>query len=125
MVLLALDTTTAAGSVALWRDGLIEEQPGDPARSHAERLPGELAALLARHGCTTNDVDRYAVASGPGSFTGLRVGIATVQGLALVGARVVGKHRHPPLVEQFTVLEGELTVKRDGHTEIFTRARRP
>jgi tRNA threonylcarbamoyladenosine biosynthesis protein TsaB len=89
MVLLALDTTTAAGSVALWRHGLIEEQAGEAARSHAERLPGELAALLARHGCTTRDVDRYAVASGPGSFTGLRVGIATVQGLALVGARLV------------------------------------
>ena len=42
MLLLALDTTTAAGSVALWRDGLIEERAGDPARSHAERLPGDL-----------------------------------------------------------------------------------
>lgn len=89
MLLLALDTTTAAGSLALWRDGLVEEQPGDAARSHAERLPGDLAALLARHGHTTRDVDRYAVASGPGSFTGLRVGIATVQGLALVGGRPV------------------------------------
>jgi tRNA threonylcarbamoyladenosine biosynthesis protein TsaB len=89
MVLLALDTTTPAGSVALWRDGLVEEQPGDAARSHAERLPGDLAALLARHGLTTDDVDRYAVAAGPGSFTGLRVGIATVQGLALVGGRPV------------------------------------
>jgi quercetin dioxygenase-like cupin family protein len=35
---------------------------------------------------------------------------------ALVGARVVGEHRHPALVERFTVLEGQLTVKRDGHT---------
>ena len=36
--------------------------------------------------------------------------------IALVGARVAGEHRHPALVEQFTVLEGELTVKRDGRT---------
>ena len=42
MLLLALDTTTAAGSVALWRDGLLEERGGDAARSHAERLPGDL-----------------------------------------------------------------------------------
>jgi tRNA threonylcarbamoyladenosine biosynthesis protein TsaB len=89
MLLLALDTTTAAGSVALWRGGLIDERAGDAARSHAERLPGELVALLAAHGHTTRDVERYAVASGPGSFTGLRIGIATVQGLALVGDRLV------------------------------------
>ena len=66
MLLLALDTSTPAGSLALWRDGLVEEQPGDAARSHAERLPGDLAALLARHGLSADDVDRYAVAAGPG-----------------------------------------------------------
>jgi hypothetical protein len=38
---------------------------------------------------------------------------------ALVGARVLGEHRHPALVEQFTVLEGELTVKRDEQTSIL------
>src|SRR6201993_4746459 len=38
---------------------------------------------------------------------------------ALVGARVAGEHYHPALVEKFTVLEGELTVKRDGHTGIL------
>ena len=89
MLLLALDTTTAAGSVALWRDGLIEERAGDPARSHAERLPGDLGAILGAHGLAPRDVERYAVAAGPGSFTGLRIGIATVQGLALVGDRLV------------------------------------
>jgi tRNA threonylcarbamoyladenosine biosynthesis protein TsaB len=89
MLLLALDTTTAAGSVALWRDGLVEERAGDAARSHAERLPGELAALLTAHGLAVRDVERYAVAAGPGSFTGIRIGIATVQGLALVDDRLV------------------------------------
>lgn len=38
---------------------------------------------------------------------------------ALVGARVVGEHRHPAIVERFTALEGELTVKRDGQTSIL------
>jgi tRNA threonylcarbamoyladenosine biosynthesis protein TsaB len=89
MLLLALDTTTAAGSMALWRDGLIEERSGDAARSHAERLPGDLVALLGAHGLAVGDVDRFAVAAGPGSFTGLRIGIATIQGLALVGGRLV------------------------------------
>ena len=46
-------------------------------------------------------------------------GRATVELIALVGARVVGEHRHPALVERFTALEGELTVKRDGQTSIL------
>jgi tRNA threonylcarbamoyladenosine biosynthesis protein TsaB len=89
LMLLALDTTTAAGSVALWRDGLIEERAGDPGRSHAERLPADLVAILGAHGLGPRDVDRYAVAAGPGSFTGVRIGIATIQGLALVNDRLV------------------------------------
>jgi quercetin dioxygenase-like cupin family protein len=46
-------------------------------------------------------------------------GRATADLTVLVGGRVVGEHRHPALVEQFTVLEGELTVKRDGQTTIL------
>ena len=93
MLLVALDTTTAAGSAALWQDGrLLEERAGDAARSHAERLPGDLVALLAAHGRTVRDADAFAVAAGPGSFTGLRIGIATIQGLALVNDRRVHAH---------------------------------
>ena len=88
MRVLALDSTTRAGSVALVEDGVvIDERAGDPARTHGERLPAELAAL----GAAWSTIDIFAVASGPGSFTGLRIGIATMQGLALVtGARVAG-----------------------------------
>jgi len=46
-------------------------------------------------------------------------GRATAELTALVGARVVGEHLHPALVERFTVLEGELTVKRDGQTSVL------
>jgi len=46
-------------------------------------------------------------------------GRATTELTALVGARVVGEHRHPALVERFTVLEGELTMRRDGRTSIL------
>ena len=85
MRVLALDTTTRAGSVALVHDDLsVDERSGDAARTHAERLPSEILALLAAHGWTTADVDLFAVAAGPGSFTGLRIGIATIQGLAFV-----------------------------------------
>ena len=90
MLILALDTTSRAGSVALARDGgVLDQQKGDPSRTHGERLPGDIGDLLERHGLTVADVDLYAVAAGPGSFTGLRVGIATIQGLALAHARPV------------------------------------
>ena len=92
MRVLALDTTTRAGSVAMVDDDrVVDERGGDAARSHAERLPAEILALLDAHALTLADVDLLAVASGPGSFTGLRIGIATIQGLALVGGtRIVG-----------------------------------
>ena len=88
MVVLALDTSTPAGSVALARDGeLLGCRSGDPARTHGERLPGDLLALLAEHDLAVGDVDVFAACCGPGSFTGLRVGLATVQALALVNGR--------------------------------------
>ena len=92
MRVLALDTTTRAGSVALVDDNVIvEERPGDPSRTHAERLPAELLALPEAHGIALSAIDLFAVAAGPGSFTGLRIGLATMQGLAFVtGRRIAG-----------------------------------
>ena len=84
MFILALDTTSSAGSCALMRDDdLVREDASDSSRSHASKLPAELATLLQRTGVGLHDIDALAVGIGPGSFTGLRVGIATMQGLAV------------------------------------------
>ncbi len=84
MWLLALETTTRDGSVALLEDDrVVAELAGDPALSHAERLPADFAAVLATAGLAPGDLDLLAVATGPGGFTGLRIGLAAVQGLAL------------------------------------------
>lgn len=84
MWVLALDTTTRDGSVALVRDDdVVIARPGEAAFSHAERLPADLRDLLAAAGLSLADIDLVAVATGPGGFTGLRIGLAAAQGLAL------------------------------------------
>jgi tRNA threonylcarbamoyladenosine biosynthesis protein TsaB len=91
MTILAIDTTSRAGSLAIVRGGtVLYEAEGDPAVTHGQRLPAGIAQALAAAGLGIDTVDLFAVAAGPGSFTGLRVGIATVQGLAMAhGRRVV------------------------------------
>jgi tRNA threonylcarbamoyladenosine biosynthesis protein TsaB len=89
MIILALDTATRGGSAALLADASCDARAGDAARTHGERLPAELLSLLSSHGIGVRDVDRFAIVAGPGSFTGLRVGMASMQGLALVTDRLV------------------------------------
>ena len=90
MHVLALDTTTRDGSVALVTEhGVVDERRGDASRTHVERMPGEILDLIDAHGLSVDAIDLFAVASGPGSFTGLRIGMATIQGLALAAGRRV------------------------------------
>jgi tRNA threonylcarbamoyladenosine biosynthesis protein TsaB len=91
MRVLALDTTTRAGSVAVVDDdAVLVERAGDPDRSFAERLPADALIALEASRLGLADIDVFAIAAGPGSFTGLRIGIATMQGFAFTrGRRVV------------------------------------
>ena len=84
LYILALDTTSRVGSLAVARDdAILTLSVGDPARTHGERLPADIQRALARAGVPVEGLDRLAVAAGPGSFTGLRVGIAAIQGIAV------------------------------------------
>src|SRR5687768_6007638 len=88
MLVLALDTTARGGSCALARDGVVVCEEGrDVSLAPASRLPRDLRALLDHASASLHDVDIFAVATGPGSFTGLRVGIATMQGLAFAAGK--------------------------------------
>ena len=88
MVILALDTTTPVGSCALAADGVVMlEEASDPSLPPAARLPRDLMTILEHGGMRLGDVDGFAVATGPGSFTGLRIGIATMQGLAFAAGK--------------------------------------
>ena len=84
MRILAVDTTSAHGSVALLSGSALTGMLGfSTARpEHAERLLPSMELLLKRAGSSLDEVEAFAVASGPGSFTGLRIGIAAVEGLA-------------------------------------------
>jgi tRNA threonylcarbamoyladenosine biosynthesis protein TsaB len=84
VLVLALDTTTRSGSAAVVDDGeILGEIVGDLSRTHGERLPRDLMRALEVAAVPLEAIDLLAVAAGPGSFTGLRVGIAAMQGLAM------------------------------------------
>lgn len=88
---LALDTTGETGSLALAIDDRILEQIElHSADGFAHVIFVEIERLLARHQLTVRDIDCFASASGPGSFTGVRVGLTAVKGLAeATGKRVI------------------------------------
>jgi tRNA threonylcarbamoyladenosine biosynthesis protein TsaB len=84
-MLLAIDTSTRQAGVALYdrRRGLLAEHTWFTANRHTEELMPAIAGLFAVTGATPADLAAVAVAIGPGSFTGLRVGLAAAKGLAL------------------------------------------
>jgi tRNA threonylcarbamoyladenosine biosynthesis protein TsaB len=88
--LLAVETSTLTGALALVEDGrLLAESRLGVAVTHGERLVPAIQALLQTARVPVTGVDAFAVAVGPGSFTGLRIGISTVKGLAYATGRPV------------------------------------
>lgn len=87
MKVLALETSGTMGGVAIMDSeaGLLaESRINVKAVSHSERLMNEVHVTLQKCGLTIRDIDALAVAVGPGSFTGLRIGVASAKGLAFI-----------------------------------------
>lgn len=99
MILLAVDTSGKDGSIALARADasravssaaieVLDQVPLEGGNFSAQLVP-QIAALLARHALSKNDLGGFAVVSGPGSFTGLRVGLAAIKALGEILAKPI------------------------------------
>jgi len=95
MLILAIDTATKTGSVALFdsnpKKGLIGEITINNKLNHSDTLMTIIDSLFKVNGFKPSDIDRVAVSIGPGSFTGIRVGLGVAKGIvSATGAEIVG-----------------------------------
>jgi tRNA threonylcarbamoyladenosine biosynthesis protein TsaB len=91
MRILAIETATMLGGIALLDDsaGLIAEIRLNVKSTHSERLMTGAEHILKQSGLTITDIDCFALSIGPGSFTGLRIGLSTVKGLSYATGKPV------------------------------------
>ncbi|NWF93170.1 MAG: tRNA (adenosine(37)-N6)-threonylcarbamoyltransferase complex dimerization subunit type 1 TsaB [Syntrophaceae bacterium] len=90
MKVLGIDTSTSCGSVGLIDDeSIISEYLLNISVTHSERLLGAIQLVLREARIAVEDLDGWAISLGPGSFTGLRIGVSTVKGLALATQKPV------------------------------------
>ena len=87
MNVLGIDTSTVTLSVAMLRDGAVAGQRTDQVERNRTGLLTVIDALFADVGLSPSDIDAVAVGAGPGSFTGLRIGMATAKGIAFAIGR--------------------------------------
>jgi tRNA threonylcarbamoyladenosine biosynthesis protein TsaB len=125
MLLLVTDTSGRNGTVALARAGdrdqidLLEVVPLAGGMFSAQLVP-QIAALLQRHGISKTDLDGFVVVSGPGSFTGLRVGLAAIKALAEVLQKPVAAVSLLELIAIASRREGRVVAVLDGgRGEVF------
>jgi tRNA threonylcarbamoyladenosine biosynthesis protein TsaB len=118
VILLAIDTSDARGSVSVLRDwDTLATKAHDTSEDYSVWLLGAVAEALAAAGKRMEEVDVLAVSTGPGSFTGLRVGLTTVKAWAEVyGKPVVGVSRPEAM--------GRLLERRSGFRAAFYDAQR-
>lgn len=108
MLILALDSTATTATAALWRDGsVLCEYTVNAGNTHSVTLLPMIEHMVKLCRISLDDIDAYAVSAGPGSFTGVRIGAATVKGLALKDNKpCIGVSALRALAENLTVCKG-------------------
>ncbi len=90
MKILGIDTSTSCGSIGLIDgDTVVADYLLDIPTTHSERLLHSIDRVLGEGGCSMKDLDGWAVSLGPGSFTGLRIGVSSIKGLAFATRKPV------------------------------------
>lgn len=90
MKILAVDTASKSSSAAvITKDRVLAESVLLTGETHSKTLMGVIGGVLQHSGLLLDDIDAYAVTTGPGSFTGLRIGISIVKGLASAGNKQI------------------------------------
>jgi tRNA threonylcarbamoyladenosine biosynthesis protein TsaB len=125
MRLAAIDTSTALGSVALFEhEQLVAEDAARVSNMHGETLMDMVSALFERVAWKAHDVARWGVGIGPGSFTGVRVAVATAKGIALASsAELVGVTSLDALGDGLGA-KWIVTVVAAGKGEVFIQAKK-
>ena len=123
MKVLGIDTSAGVAAVAVTDGGALTANfTLDSGHTHSTTLLPMIETAFASLGMTTRDVDLFAVSSGPGSFTGVRIGVATVKGLALpCVAPCVGVSSLAAMAENFTAFCGVVCPVIDArNSRVFT-----
>ena len=105
MLILGIDTSTNVGTVAIYSDvkGTLGEISVNINKTHSENIMVMIDELFKLTNTTINDIDKIAVSIGPGSFTGIRIGVAVAKGLAsATNCKIVG-------VNELDVIAGNST----------------
>jgi tRNA threonylcarbamoyladenosine biosynthesis protein TsaB len=90
MKILGIDTSSSCGSIGLiYGDSVIAEYVLDIPTTHSERLLNSIEYVLEQAACSIGTLDGWAISLGPGSFTGLRIGVSTIKGLAFATEKPV------------------------------------
>lgn len=125
MLLLAADTSGKHGTIALARCGpgdgciVLEVVPLEGGTFSAQLVP-QIASLLSKHGFTKSDIGGFAVVSGPGSFTGVRVGLAAIKALAEVLEKPIAAVSLLEAIATSSPVQGKVTAVMDaGRGEVY------
>jgi tRNA threonylcarbamoyladenosine biosynthesis protein TsaB len=123
-LILSIETATLAGSICVTRGAeVLATSSGDSQVSHSNTLLADIDAVLKEANATLSEIDAFAVATGPGSFTGLRIGIATVKALAeTLGKTCVGIPTLAAIAHAAGLSDRTLALLPAGRGEVFAQS---